>query len=193
MERVNKTRWTPYAWFPWVEHRTVIFGYGDGRHSRVERRWRPKAVPPAPKPVPTPSFDWLRDYGPLWEPGSAAFWLAPENPMQFEACLRKYRPNSYGEFCTEGCYGGVLYARIVRHDPDVIPHPTNPYAQMAMQNYLNQLNGWSGARNAAHDFGANNLHNYIQNHPQNQYTASNMRQYPHGTSLFGALFGSTFK
>lgn len=23
-------------------------------------------------------FDWHRDYAPLWEPGSTAFWLAPE-------------------------------------------------------------------------------------------------------------------
>lgn len=172
MQRVNETRWTRYAWFPWIEWRQAIYGYGDGRYSRIERRWRPKAAKPAPKPAPAPSFDWLRDYGPFWEPGSAAFWLAPETPMQFEQWLRKYRPNSYGEFCTKGCYGGVLYARIIKHDTDVIPHYTNPYAQMAMQNYQNALQNQYG---------------------QNQFTLRNMQPYQPGTGLFGTLFGSTFK
>jgi hypothetical protein len=34
------------------------------------------------KPIELPpqlQFNWQRDYGPLWEPGSTAFWLAPES------------------------------------------------------------------------------------------------------------------
>lgn len=40
---------------------------------------------PTPIVIPTPIelppgllFNWHRDYGPLWEPGSTAFWLEPE-------------------------------------------------------------------------------------------------------------------
>lgn len=94
---------------------------------------------PEPVPIPTPQFDWLRDYGPLWEPQSAAFWMAPETPAQFDAWVRKYRPEWQGEFTCVSCDGAVLYARVIRIDPDIIPHYSNPYAQAAMQNYQNML------------------------------------------------------
>lgn len=38
-------------------------------------------APRPPQPITLPPqllFDWHRDYGPLWEPGSSAFWLEPE-------------------------------------------------------------------------------------------------------------------
>lgn len=37
-------------------------------------------------------FDWLRDYGPLWEPATTAFWLAPDTEAEVESWYRKYRP-----------------------------------------------------------------------------------------------------
>ncbi len=37
-------------------------------------------------------FDWLRDYGPLWEPDCTAFWLDPDTEEQRNAWQRKYRP-----------------------------------------------------------------------------------------------------
>lgn len=45
---------------------------------RVARLFKPEP-PPAPYTgPPIVLFDWHRDYGPLWEPGSTAFWLEPE-------------------------------------------------------------------------------------------------------------------
>lgn len=38
------------------------------------------------------TFDWLKEYGPHWQPGSLAFWLAPETPEQMVEWLAKYRP-----------------------------------------------------------------------------------------------------
>ena len=40
----------------------------------------------------TIEFDWLRDYGPLWEPDCTAFWLDPDTEEQRNAWQRKYRP-----------------------------------------------------------------------------------------------------
>jgi hypothetical protein len=44
--------------------------------------WHPMKTPLViPKPIELPPkmlFDWQRDYAPLWEPGSTAFWLEPE-------------------------------------------------------------------------------------------------------------------
>lgn len=39
-------------------------------------------------------FDWLRDYGPLWEPGSLAFWLEPTTEAELAAWMAKYRPTT---------------------------------------------------------------------------------------------------
>lgn len=78
--------WRPYRWFPWVEYR-VCFHTLLERHividsrKRTNWRWRQPKPAPIPEPVTLPPkllFDWQRDYGPLWEPGSKAFWLAPE-------------------------------------------------------------------------------------------------------------------
>lgn len=48
------------------------------------------------------TFDWLRDYGKLWEPGSTAFWLAPSTPDELAAWLFKYRPSFVGVFEAAG-------------------------------------------------------------------------------------------
>jgi hypothetical protein len=40
------------------------------------RLFGPPPLPPPAKPIVP--FDWTRDYGPLWEPGSSAFWLEPD-------------------------------------------------------------------------------------------------------------------
>lgn len=54
-----------------------------------------RAATPAPaiatKP-PVIAFDWLRDYGPHWEPDCKAFWLDPDTDEQRAAWERKYRP-----------------------------------------------------------------------------------------------------
>jgi len=39
-------------------------------------------------------FDWLKEYGPHWEPGSLAFWLAPGSAEDMVAWLMKYRPET---------------------------------------------------------------------------------------------------
>lgn len=55
-------------------------------------------------------FDWLREYGPLWQPGSTAFWLAPEAgdlepgvwPLPFT--IRRDLPTyEDGEWWHDGC------------------------------------------------------------------------------------------
>lgn len=67
--------------------------------------------------LPTaPAFDWLRDYGPLWEPGTTAFWLDPETMDERNAWEYKYRVEP------------VLKAQRAQ------PHVSNPYA-----NVYNQL------------------------------------------------------
>ena len=72
----------------------------------------------APLNVPAPpAFDWLREYGPLWEPGSTAFWLAPDTDEQLAAWRAKYE------------------APRVRDVIDV-RKPFNPYANQ----YANQYN-----------------------------------------------------
>ncbi len=42
-----------------------------------------------PPPAPPP-FDWLRDYGPYWFPGTLAFWLDPETDEEIAAWRAKY-------------------------------------------------------------------------------------------------------
>lgn len=42
-------------------------------------------------------FDWLRDYGRLWEPDSTAFWLEPETPSELANWFGKYRPTVLGK------------------------------------------------------------------------------------------------
>jgi hypothetical protein len=41
-------------------------------------------------------FDWLRDYGRIWQPGSTAFWLEPDTCDQLASWQAKYRPRDYG-------------------------------------------------------------------------------------------------
>lgn len=41
-------------------------------------------------------FAWLRDYGPLWEPGSKAFWLEPETPDELAGWYIYNRPGDIG-------------------------------------------------------------------------------------------------
>lgn len=41
-------------------------------------------------------FKWERDYGPLWEPGSTAFWLEPETHQQLANWYAEHRPNVTG-------------------------------------------------------------------------------------------------
>lgn len=45
-----------------------------------------------------PNFDWLKEYGPYWEPGSTAFWLEPETPRELANWLVTYRPGKAGIF-----------------------------------------------------------------------------------------------
>lgn len=44
------------------------------------------------------AFDWLKDYGPYWEPGSTAFWLEPETDEQMLSWLAKYGQGLSGTF-----------------------------------------------------------------------------------------------
>lgn len=50
---------------------------------------KPAPIPTAPIEI---SFDWLRDYGPLWEPDTTAFWLEPSTDAERASWYRRYRP-----------------------------------------------------------------------------------------------------
>lgn len=75
-----RSLWTRYRWFPWIEWREHQYQInGVVVASTIERRWyqKPTQLPRSNIKLPEP-FNWQRDYGPLWKPGSTAFWLEPE-------------------------------------------------------------------------------------------------------------------
>lgn len=62
-------------------------------------KWAMAVIERAPKPVELPEgslFNWERDYAPLWEPGSTAFWLEPETPQQLANWFARFRPHVTG-------------------------------------------------------------------------------------------------
>lgn len=90
-------------------------------------------------------FDWLKHYGPLWEPGSLAFWLEPDTNDQLAGWYITYRPGELG--IKEH---GTLRVEIVppRPKPQQMTAGSNLYLQQAsmmqqglrsMQSQLNRL------------------------------------------------------
>jgi hypothetical protein len=74
--------WTTLWFFPWLQYRNEYVQSHDGTeyHWRKWRWYEDEPLPEISAPTLPPQllFDWHRDYAPLWEPGSKAFWLEPE-------------------------------------------------------------------------------------------------------------------
>lgn len=86
--------WKRVWWCPWTEYREVMVDL-CGIIFFKQYRWKQKPVPPVVSLKPLEdiiAFDWLRDYGPLWEPDCTAFWLEPDTEAERRAWHRKYRP-----------------------------------------------------------------------------------------------------
>ena len=157
--REDEAPWTPYAWFPWVEwRRAYVCGIDPacpGGELKTERRWRKKIT--APK-IPLKysdvleieraidrSFNWLRDYGPLWEPESTAFWLAPTTPDELASWCAKYRYGEDGLFTADNPIYGDVTIRVTlnavntkRRTVNTDPYG-NPYQQAMLGSYIEQL------------------------------------------------------
>lgn len=56
-------------------------------------------------------FDWLKEYGPHWQPGSLAFWMAPETPEDMVSWLMKYRPELMPSSHSNGLHGFTIDAQ----------------------------------------------------------------------------------
>lgn len=50
----------------------------------------------------TDTFDWLKEYGPHWQPNSLAFWLAPDTENELRAWFKRYQPAFRGVVEWEG-------------------------------------------------------------------------------------------
>ena len=64
-----------------------------------EARLRRPTTIKVPEPIELPKafeYNWLRDSGYLWQPGSTAFWLEPETCDELAAWQNRYRPTEYG-------------------------------------------------------------------------------------------------
>lgn len=85
--------WKPHPYLDNVEYSWVYVRLDSCPHTYARLRRKQE-----PQPKPMPVFDWLRDYGPHWEPQSTAFWLEPDTADQFAGWLAKYRPGVPGLF-----------------------------------------------------------------------------------------------
>ena len=101
--------WKPVWWFPLMERREVYADlitpvwFNQYRWSeRIKRFGRtvldmlcpvqPLKVGISLGVVPDiEQFNWLRDYGPLWEPDCTAFWLDPDTDAERQAWMAKYK------------------------------------------------------------------------------------------------------
>lgn len=127
----------------------------------------------APLKVPQlREFDWLRDYGPLWEPATTAFWLAPDTEAEVESWYRKYRPEEvkpkphplqnaginqvaqyreiYENACRMGCDPITLSALYDQYRDALLRHQRQQQAmynqlhQASMMNYSKRNNNFLG-------------------------------------------------
>lgn len=83
--------WEPHGTFKEVQQRRVHVKLECCQHTYTQLRRKPLVLT-VPK---LPEFDWLKDYGPMWEPASTAFWLAPETELEILEWYRKYRPKEF--------------------------------------------------------------------------------------------------
>lgn len=121
-------------------------------------------------------FDWLKDYGPHWEPGALAFWLEPDTADQLASWYAKYRPGDYG-VKEVGALKVELLPPLQR---ELFPSP-QAYAQ-----YANQLQMMNAAQQNA-------FNQAMLNHQMaaNQYT--NMQQNNLSQFGLGQLLGGLYK
>lgn len=146
---VHATDWVPFIWFPFAEWRSVTYGYGDNRFWCIERRFRKRDKEPALPEINTADleaivqrpFDWLRDYGPLWEPGTKAFWLEPETEAERQAWDYRYTiapkmmQNAYNPYANAVHQYSAMQNSIMQGLRNV-PHKSNPYYDETVHGYL---------------------------------------------------------
>ncbi len=107
--------WWPHGVFRNVEQRTILVTLESCPHTFNEyRRKRPLPMVTQEdvatlKAIIEKPFNWLEEYGPLWEPGSPAFWLAPTTPDELASWYAKYRYGEDGVFSADNIvHGGVI-------------------------------------------------------------------------------------
>lgn len=71
-------------------------------------------VPLKPAQILEKPFDWMKEYGRLWEPGDAAFWLEPDTHQELADWMATYRPDVTGIVETAGMRIEIVPVRVRR-------------------------------------------------------------------------------
>lgn len=150
-ERGHNGPWEPHPWFPAVERREIFVTLESCLHFYWQYRRRVPShnscvtrgdmycdhihVCGVDREYVVP-FDWLREYGPYWEPGTKAFWLDPDTDAELAAWMAKYRAPRQKDY---------LQLPPLRQTYRQVPHPLQNAAayqnQLQNQNYLGNALG----------------------------------------------------
>lgn len=162
---------------------------------RAERRvcrcdiCHPKPVAFISNPV-IEHFDWLKHYGPHWQPDSLAFWLEPDTEVQLVSWFAEYRPGDYGvkvvgtlkvELLPPVKYGVNIDPWVQQYNADLIARVNAANAPLLAQQQIYQNQMAQNQLNAAQQ----NL--YSQQHSgtgHNQMNIGSLLGQIAGTKLF---------